>query len=150
MKWTRSNSIRLSKICIWLFAAAGVVCTLGLPSVLGGIVSRRGLESGYGRMCFLLSFYTLLLPAVTALVCLYRLLSNISQDEIFVRSNVQNLRRISWACYLAAFISLVSVSYYRPFVVLAAAAGFMGLILRVVKNVFAEAVAIKEENDFTI
>lgn len=150
MKWTRNNSIRLSKVCIWLFAAAGAVCMLGLPSVLGGIVSRRGLEPGYGRMCFLVSFYTLLVPAVTALICLYRLLNNISRNKIFVKSNVRNLRWISWACYLAALISLISVSYYRPFFVLSAAAGFMGLILRVVKNVFAEAIAIKEEHDFTI
>jgi len=37
-----------------------------------------------------------------------------------------------------------------PFLLLAAGSGFMGLILRVVKNVFAEAIFIKEENDFTI
>ena len=28
--------------------------------------------------------------------------------------------------------------------------GFMSLILRVIKNVFAEALALKEENDYTI
>ena len=31
-----------------------------------------------------------------------------------------------------------------------AAAAFMCLILRVIKNVFQEALALKEENDFTI
>ena len=31
-----------------------------------------------------------------------------------------------------------------------AAADFMGLILRVIKNVFQQAMALKEENDYTI
>ena len=34
--------------------------------------------------------------------------------------------------------------------VLAFVAGFLGLVLRVVKNVIEEAVALKAENDFTI
>ena len=34
--------------------------------------------------------------------------------------------------------------------VLAPAAAFVGLMVRVVKNAFAQAVAIKEENDYTI
>jgi hypothetical protein len=35
-------------------------------------------------------------------------------------------------------------------VLVAAMAGFIGLILRVVKNVFEIAVSIKDENDFTV
>ena len=38
----------------------------------------------------------------------------------------------------------------RYLFVFAAAAAFVGLMLRVVKNVFAQAVAIKAENDYTI
>ena len=38
---------------------------------------------------------------------------------------------------------------YHEFVVVIAAA-FFGLILRVIKNVFEQAIVIKEENDFTI
>ena len=37
-----------------------------------------------------------------------------------------------------------------PFLIVSAAAAFVGLILRVVKNVFAEAVRLKDENDYTI
>ena len=36
------------------------------------------------------------------------------------------------------------------FLLVAAAAAFVGLILRVVKNVFEQAVTLKDENDFTI
>lgn len=149
MKWNRDNSIILSKVCIGAFVCAGIACMVWLPAVLEGIVRRRGWEIEE-RMFFLLSFYSLLVPAVIALGYLYRLLQNISRDKVFVADNVKYLRRISWACHLASIISLVSMFYYLPFCLVAAPAGFMGLILRVVKNVFAEAVAIKQENDFTI
>ena len=39
---------------------------------------------------------------------------------------------------------------YRPFAVLAAAAGFMALLVRVLKNAFAQAVRMKNELDYTI
>jgi len=150
MKWSKDNSIVLSKACIWLFAAAEVVCGVTMPLVGDGIVRRRGMPAVSGRLYFVSSLYLLMVPATIALYYLYRLLSNISKEEVFVRQNVVFLRRISWACVLAAVISLVFTVGYQPFLMLAAAAGFMALILRVVKNVFAEAVALKEENDFTI
>lgn len=149
MKWSRDNSIVLSKVCILAFAGMAILSAVWLPMVLEGIVRRRGwgVEE---RAFFLASFYSLMVPAAIALGYLYRLLVNIGRDEVFVDANVKCLRKISWACYLAAAICLVSVFYYLPFVIPAAAAGFMGLILRVVKNVFAEAVSIKQECDFTI
>lgn len=150
MNWSRSQSILLSKICIGLFLLAMAVGAITLPSVIGGIIYRRGMDPTIGRMYFFTSFYSLLFPAVMALICLYLLLNNISREEIFVRNNVRYLRWISWACYLAALISLMSACYYLPYMVLAAGVGFVGLVLRVVKNVFDEAVHLKEENDFTI
>lgn len=149
MKWSRDNSIVLSKVFILAFAGMAILSAVWLPAALDGIVRRRGWDMEE-RVYFLTSFYSLMVPAAIALGYLYRLLVNIGRDEVFVDANVRCLRRISWACHLAAAICLVSVFYYLPFVMLAAAAGFMGLILRVVKNVFAEAVSIKQEHDFTI
>ena len=39
---------------------------------------------------------------------------------------------------------------YLPFAFLAVAAGFMALIVRVLKNAFEQAVHMKDELDFTI
>ena len=150
MKWSKDNSILLSKICVWVFAAAAVLCAALLPTILDGIVLRRGMELQIGRACAMASFYSLLLPTAAALWSLYRLLRNISREQVFVEDNVRCLRVLSWACYLAASICILSSVYYIPFQFLAALAGFMGLILRVVKNVFAEAVLLKQENDYTI
>lgn len=150
MKWSKDNSILLSKICVWVFAAGALLCAAMLPSALDGIVTRRGMEVRTGSTLALASFYSLMVPTAVALWSLYRLLHNISREQVFVEANVRCLRVLSWACYLAASICLLSAAYYIPFLFVALMAGFMGLILRVVKNVFAEAVALKQENDYTI
>ena len=51
---------------------------------------------------------------------------------------------------IRAVVDGLSALYYMPFLIVSAAAAFVGLILRVVKNVFAEAVRLKDENDYTI
>lgn len=150
MKWSRDQSIVLSKICVLVFAAAELICAAGLPLIADGIIRRRGWELFPDGVYFFCTVYLLMIPASIALAYLYRLLGNISREEVFVDGNVSCLRRISWACYLAAGICAVSGFFYLPFWMLAAAAGFMGLILRIVKNIFAEAVNLKQENDFTI
>lgn len=149
-KWSKDSSLRLSKICVWVVGGAAAASALAFPRLLNGIVRRRGLEIASGKVLLSISFYSLLIPAAAALWFLYRLLQNISRGQVFVEENVHCLRVISWACFLAAGICLASSAYYIPFLAVAVMAGFMGLILRVVKNVFAEAVAIKQENDYTI
>lgn len=51
---------------------------------------------------------------------------------------------------MGAAISLVSLFYYFPWVFVAVAAAFMGLIVRVVKNMVAKAVELQEEVDYTV
>ena len=57
---------------------------------------------------------------------------------------------MSWCCLAAGLIFLASSFYYPAFFAFCAAAVFMALILRVIKNVFAQAEEIKKENDYTI
>ena len=90
------------------------------------------------------------IPAMGALLWLHKLLSNISDSRVFVDENVTLLRRISWCCFLAAGITLVSSRFYLVFLLISVAAAFMGLILRVVKNVIQQAVILRTENELTI
>ena len=57
---------------------------------------------------------------------------------------------MSWCCIAAGFVYFAAGWFDWYLFVFAAAAAFVGLMLRVVKNVFAQAVAIKAENDYTI
>ena len=65
-------------------------------------------------------------------------------------ANVTALRRISWCCAGAAVVCLAAAYIYLPFAFLGVAAAFMALIVRVLKNAFAQAVHMKDELDYTI
>ena len=57
---------------------------------------------------------------------------------------------IARCCAAASLIFFISSVYYGPFLIVAAAAVFMTLIVRIVRNVFQRANAMKDELDLTI
>ncbi|MBQ8360064.1 MAG: DUF2975 domain-containing protein [Oscillospiraceae bacterium] len=95
-------------------------------------------------------FYPCAVFAYVTLYSLIKLLLNIQKDATFIMPNVKYLRRISWCCFAVAVITLIGGVFYIPFLFVAVAAAFVGLMLRVVKNVMESAVEIKAENELTI
>ena len=81
---------------------------------------------------------------------MWRLLGNIRRGEVFIPGNVRCLRLVSWCCVGAGAVCLASSFFYLPFAAVAIAAGFMALIVRIVKNVFEQAIRMKDELDYTI
>jgi hypothetical protein len=98
----------------------------------------------------LLTIYACSVPGLIAMFSLDRLLTNINRKDVFIDKNVKHLRAISWCSFAVSAILFVSGFYYLLFMLVAVAAAFFGLILRVVKNVIEQAVIIKNENDYTI
>lgn len=98
----------------------------------------------------LITLYCCVPFAVCVLVCLDLLLKNIANGQPFIAKNVTYLRIISYCCFGVA-LAFIYFSVLRPFAfTIVFVAAFFGLILRVVKNCFKEAVEIREENDATI
>lgn len=151
--FNEENSIRVTKGCILLlFAAAAVMSVLG-PRIVSHFMERStpwltgsvryGVMLGVGYVCAALAF--------ACLTDLYRLLSRISRGDVFVRENVTSLRRIGLEVLAAAAATFViGVTCYLPVLVLSAAAVFMMLIIRVIRNVFGKAVDMQDELDYTI
>lgn len=148
--WNRSKSLVLSKVLIIVIATLGVAICVGLPWIANILIKYSGADLGGKYIYLLITGYSLSLPAFFTLFELYKLLKNIEEDEVFIPENVAHLRHISWYCMVAAFICFASTFYYPSFLVLFIMSAFIGIILRVVKNVLAQAVKIKEENDYTI
>lgn len=96
------------------------------------------------------AFYLSCPAAWVALFCIIKLLKNILKDKIFSDSSVRILRILSWCCVFVSFISFVTLFFNRAFFIFFLGAGLMTLILRVLKNVMARAIEIKEENELTI
>lgn len=151
MNWSSKNSIRLSRLCVVLFGAAVLAILASAPWLVEALVafSPIPLENRAGSL-LMVTLYTGGVPALYILWQLWRLLENIQGGQVFIPQNVGLLRRISWGCAVGAVICLASGLYYLPFLVIAACGAFMALIVRVVKNVFQQAVLLQEDADYTI
>lgn len=154
--WNRKHSVTLSILVCFIFAA---VLTIGLflgPwAVKMWFYFYRGMAPDGEELFNLLAlfkvcFYSCVPFAYITLYSLLRLLFHIKADEIFITENVRYLRRISWCCFAVALITGMGGVQYIPFLFIAIAAAFVGLLLRVVKNVMQSAVIIKTENELTI
>ena len=149
--WNSMKSVQLSLICTKIVIAFIVVCAVALPFMLERYLAIMVIPMNLTDLHpFMVILYLCCVPAMTALICLHMLLGNIKKEEIFIPKNVNLLRLISWCCFLAALIMMFAFRFYIVFGFVAVAIGFIGLILRVVKNVIEEAMIIKNENDFTI
>ena len=153
--WNKDKSLLLSRVAVGAFMVIAVLWVIAAPTLTKLFLdfsraSMHGMSRQQTLLCFLSTQYLSLPVAGTLLWNLHRLLQRIGRSEVFVRENERALRRISWCCILEAVICVLSCLYYIPFLFVAVAAGFMALIVRVIKNVFAEAIVLKDENDFTI
>jgi hypothetical protein len=124
------------------------------------------LEPFPGMLVFFPVLFSAFAPVLTALFCIHSLISNIAKGRVFVQSNIRLLRVISWCCFAASAILVCacvaeavvfaeifaasSVPAQGTIILAAMVAAFVGMIVRVVKNVFAAAVELKDEHDYTI
>ena len=157
--WNSKHSTTLSIVVCWI-----VVSLVTVFAVAGHWLIQLWFIGYYGwgvedelvaraLHLFYISYYPSALFGYITLYSLIRLLKNIRRGDIFIPKNVSYLRRISWCCFAVAAISLVIAILYVdivPFLLVAGAAAFVGLMLRVVKNVMQNAVELREENELTI
>ena len=154
--WNSKQSAMLSIVVCWVCVTILTAFLIAGPWLIGlwfiGYYGWGVEDELYQRalQLYYVSFYPCAVFAYVTLYSLIRLLFNIRNGNTFIRRNVAYLRRISWCCYAVAGITLVGGVFYLPFLVVAVAAGFVGLMLRVVKNVMQSAVEIREENELTI
>lgn len=94
--------------------------------------------------------YISYIPIYIAFIGLHKLLLNIRREILFEDSNVTILTCLSWCCFAIGVIyGLFGILYIWS--LFAALLGcFMWMILRVLKNVFEQAVHIRCENDLTV
>ncbi|EOI01734.1 hypothetical protein UAY_01142 [Enterococcus moraviensis ATCC BAA-383] len=149
MEWTEKKSVKLSHWCIYIVGGMLLLTMIFMPKVIEMIVPLDAV-SLKNQHWFMITLESCLAVGLVILFLLQRLIKNIDNNETFSERNIEILRLASWLCFLEALILLLSASYYFPWIVLAGVAGFVGLVVRVIKNVFCQALLIKTENDFTI
>ncbi|MFZ7102756.1 MAG: DUF2975 domain-containing protein [Peptococcaceae bacterium] len=148
--WNNKKSLGLSKVCILLFMSGLIVTVISAPWLTRWFLSFSRAELQGTGPFFLATIYVGSIPALILLYSLFSLLRRIETGQVFITENVETLRHISWSCFIGAAIGFISFFYYFPWIFVAVAAAFMGLIVRVVKNVVAKAVELQNEVDYTI
>jgi len=147
--WSKSKSLALSYLITIVLFFVLIAVAIFLPGLISDyLYLYHKNQSLYHALLGM--FYSSLIPAFCAIFSLYRLLRNISKNIIFDCSNVTLLRILSWCCFLVTGIFFIFGFMYTFCLILAFAAIFFGLILRVIKNVFEKAIELKEENEYTI
>ena len=169
MNWNQDKSVKLSLVCVALFAlillVGDVLVILGLRELIGGDPAATAVNSGlyvlysWRGVSLLICFLLFSIVAWIALAQLYLMLMNLKKDNVFVEENVRRMRIASWCCFGAAFLGLIAgilcihedLAPHLPVLFcLTLAAAFMGLIVRIVKNSFEAAIRMKDELDLTI
>lgn len=148
--WNGEKSIILTKWCIVIFMSLLLAVVVSAPWLTEWFVDIYQTGQEENRAYFMATIYVGFVPAAYLLYSLFKLLRRIEAGQVFTDENVELLRRISWSCFAGAVVALISVFYYTPWVFVAIAAAFMGLIVRVVRNVVAQAVELKNEADYIV
>ncbi len=150
LTWDDDKSITLTRIVVAAAILGSAVMTVCGPRLVRWMVAAHALAPASGPVLLGMGYVCAVL-ALVMLVSLYKFLRRIESGEVFVPANVTALRRISWCCVGAALVCLpAGVCIYLPFAFLGVAAAFMALIVRVLKNAFAQAVRMKDELDYTV
>lgn len=151
MSWSTDKSVILSQISTRIIMVLGVGLAIALPFLcVSGFFDNRAFIATQHVMLILPVYYTFCVPVYVALFALDRLLAAIKRNRVFTTQNVRYLRIISWASFATALVLLVSTLVSFTFFALAIVAAFVGIVLRAVKNLFAAAVELQEESNFTI
>lgn len=103
-----------------------------------------------GATVLTVAFYAILFICLIVSILLLLLLLRVRRNSVFSKLSVSLIRGISWCCFLFAFCFAVVGLYFVLAYTIVVATVFLGICIRVVKNVIEQAIEIKNENDLTV
>ena len=143
------HSVTLSRITTVVLLVIVILCFILLPIILRHYFTYRRMPFRLYAPLLTLCYLCALCVSV-ALLRLLKLLSRIDKGLLFDRENTALLRDLSVCCITISLLTAIGTVWYFPCIIVAIAAAFMFLILRVLQTVFIAAAEIKDENDMTI
>lgn len=143
--WSSRKSAILSLILIYVFMILLVVGMVALPMLVTWYVEYKGREASLPTT-IMLTLYPCAPFAAVALWSLRGVIKGVLEGNAFTAKNVTRLKNISWCAFAVTAVMLYSGRFYLPFYVCAMCAGFIGLILRVFKNIIEEDIPTAEQS----
>ena len=156
LKIPKTLSVTLSLVIAALFFAACIAGLFILPGLTQMLVdlpdnigNRDAITEG-GRALVLAVAYGIVATFLLADVLLFAILLRVKKALVFTEQTVALIRGVSWCCLLLCPLFGILGYFFQLALLVAFLAVFLGLCLRVVKNVIEEATQIKNENDLTV
>lgn len=156
LRISRKASVGLSLVMTVIFFAVIVAGAIIMPTLVEMLIDTpdnigsRDQINDSGRNLVLVVAYLVLAVAAVADIFLFLLLRRVRAGEVFTGRSVALIRGVSWCCILFGLLFAVLGYYFQLALAVGFAALFLGVCLRVVKNVVEQAVELKQENDLTV
>lgn len=156
LKISGKASVNLSLAISGGFFAVLAVVGVFIPSVakallkFPGEITSRVETTATDNILVLIAAYLILLLSLLANTLLFTLLLQVKGENVFSKKSIGLIRGISWCSIGVGVVFALLTYYFTLSSVIAFAALFLGLCVRVVKNVIEKATEIKNENDLTV
>jgi len=140
-----------TKVLVDIMFYGGILCCLAIPFATP-VLARM---IGYSQDVVLPYIIILLLSGLCALFILWQLkamFKTLLGGNPFVAANVTSLRKCSVASLLIALIYLVKILFWFTIAssIIVIIFSLLGLFCLTLKDIFKQAVAYKEESDWTV
>lgn len=156
LKISNKASINLSVAVSVLFLIACIAGLFMAPALINLLIKAQGVIGSFteitetGRILVYIAAYLILAVFIAADIFLFFLLVRVKKGLVFTDITVSLIRRVSWCCFAVCLLFAFLGIYFQLSFIVAFLGTFLGVCLRVTKNVIAEAVEIKNENDLTV
>lgn len=155
-KISNKLSTRISIILAVIFLIGCIITAFFLPRITNVLINvddgigNRDEITEIGRIFVHILAYAVLLDVILADIMLLYLLMRVKNSLVFTEISVALIRGVSWCCMLLGLIFGLLGIYFQLAFIVAFAGIFLGICLRVTKNVIEQATIIKSENDLTV
>ena len=149
--WKNPGSVLLSQGCLAILAVLLLALDIcGYWIVKWFLTVSHGMGGLQDGIFLMAALYLCSIPAWVAVVALWKWLACISKGGVFSETTVRSLRTTAFCAFAVCLITFAASFYYRPMILLALVAGFIGAIVRTVMCAFEKALAMQDELDFTV
>jgi len=141
----------LTKVFVDIMFYGGIICCAALPFAM----PKLAFFLGYDKALVLPFTIILFSSGLCALFILWQLkaiFKALLGGDPFISANVSCLKKCSAASFVIAIIYIIKMIFSPTLmtIIIAAMFALLGLFTLTIKDVFAQAVAYKEENDWTV
>ena len=150
MEAKKDSGILFSRVLVWVFGVLILILDWAVWPI-SRWVTRFIVDMQFrDTVLLIICLYVCNVPGFMLLWCMDKLLRNLRQGKVFDSDNVGLLKKISICCFVVSIISLSLCSRIYFLGIVALMTAFMGLIVRIIKNVFSSAIAMRSELDLTV